>query len=125
MTVATTAHDHSRITLSTDRGPWRMDPPPPGDLQDLLAGAWPGALVALLLLGLLLAFGSVVRDGVRRGEQLRSQMAVAGVRCESGANPGQATGCVDTPIPLARQQRSSPLLALPQTTATLLPTPPQ
>lgn len=125
MRIATTAHDHSRITLSTDRGPWRMDPPPPNDLQDLLVGVWPGVLVALLLLGLLLAFGSVVRDGVRRGEQLRSQMAVAGERCDGGASPGQPTGCVDLANPQARQQRGSPLAAQPQTTATLLPKPQQ
>lgn len=88
MTVATTAHDHAHIAYSTDRGPWRMDPPPPGDLHDLLAGAWPGALVALvamLLLGLLLAFGSVVSDGVRRGDRLRSQALM--VDTAGGAGP--------------------------------------
>lgn len=94
-----------------DRSPWRMDPPPPTGLPDLLLGAWPGAVVAMALLGLLLAFGSVVSDGVRRGEQLRSQMASADWRCDAVGPQPTSLSCT-RPGPSARlhSAESSPVL---------------
>lgn len=78
---------------AVDRANWRMDPPPPSDLLDLLHGAWPGALVAMLLLGLLLAFGSVVSDGVRRGEQLRQLAGSTSSRCDAQDSQTLALHC--------------------------------
>lgn len=115
-----TAHAHLPSAKATDRSPWRMDPPPPTGLLDLLLGAWPGALVALALLGLLLAFGSVVSDGVRRGEQLRNQMASADWRCDAVGPHPTSLSCT-RPGPSARLHSAESSLALTQTHVPPLP----
>ena len=89
------AHVDPKSAMPAGRSPWRIDPPAPTGLQDLMVGAWPGALVAMVLLGLLLAFGSVVRDGVRRGDQLRSQLSSAVWQCDALAPQTQAVACAD------------------------------
>ena len=94
--VTRTAHANLPGTQPANRSTWRMDPPPPTGLQDLLLGAWPGAMVAMVLLGLLLAFGSVVRDGVDRGEQLRSQMTSPAWHCEAQTPASRAVQCADS-----------------------------
>lgn len=106
---------------AADRSPWRMDPPPPTGLHDLLRGAWPGALVAMVLLGLLLAFGSVVRDGVRRSEQLRSQMAGADWRCDAVDPSASSLSCTKL-TPSARVHNAEPTRALNQASLAPLPT---
>lgn len=97
--ISRTTHAAPQSAQAADRSPWRMDPPAPNGLQDLLLGAWPGALVGLVLLGLLLAFGNVVRDGVRRGDQLRSQMTSTSWRCEAQAPQSQTVQCADSNAP--------------------------
>lgn len=121
--IAPNAHADPQSTLRTDHGPWRMDPPPPTGPQDLLLSAWPGALVALLLLGLLLAFGSVVRDGVRRGEQLRSQAASADWRCDALGPQAAPLSCT-RPAPSARLRSADSSQALSQASVPPLPTRP-
>lgn len=108
-----TAHANPHSTQVTDRALWRIDPPPPTGLQDLLLGAWPGALVAMVLLGLLLAFASVVRDGVRRGEQLRTQMAGAEWRCDAVGPQASSMSCTRLD-PSARVRNAESTLALSQ-----------
>ena len=105
--ITRTAHLDSKTAQAADRASWRMDPPPPKGLDDLLQGALPGAVVALLLLVLLLAFSSVVRDGVRRGEQLRNQPAQVTGPCDALLAQSQALGCTDSvkPAPQRRAQR--------------------
>ena len=109
-----TAQADLQTVRAVDRADWRMDPPPPGDLLDLLHGAWPGALVAMLLLALLLGFGSVVSDGVRRGEQLRHQMASADWRCDAVGPHPTSLSCT-RPGPSARLQSAESSMALNQT----------
>ena len=105
--ISRTTHAAPQSAQTADRSPWRMDPPAPNGLQDLLLGAWPGALVGLVLVGLLLAFGNVVRDGVRRGDQLRSQMTSASWRCEAQALQPQTLQCADGNAPaLARSEQT-------------------
>lgn len=105
--ITRTAHLDSKTAHAADRASWRMDPPPPKGLDDLLQGALPGAVVALLLLVLLLAFSSVVRDGVRRGEQFRNQPAQVTGPCDGLLAQSQALGCTDRvkPAPQRRTQR--------------------
>ena len=106
--ISRNTHAAPQSAQAADRSPWRMDPPAPNGLQDLLLGAWPGALVGLVLLGLLLAFGNVVRDGVRRGDQLRSQMTSASWRCEAQAPQSLTVQCADSKAPaLARSEQTS------------------
>ena len=106
-----TAHANPHSTQVVDRAAWRIDPPPPTGLQDLLLGAWPGALVVMVLLGLLLAFASVVRDGVRRGEQLRSQVAGADWRCDAVGPQASSLTCTRLePSARVRNAESTPAM---------------
>ena len=116
-----TAHADLKAHQAAKHSLWRMDPPPPNGLQDLLLGAWPGALVAMVLLGLLLAFGSVVRDGVRRGEQLRSQMAGADWRCDAVGPQASSLSCTRL-TPSARVRNAESTLPLIQANAPPQPT---
>ena len=107
-------------SAQADRSPWRMDPPAPNGLQDLLLGAWPGALVGLVLLGLLLAFGNVVRDGVRRGDQLRSQLTSTSWRCEAQAPQSQTVQCADSNAPARSRSDQTPAATQVAATRTLI-----
>ena len=119
--ITRTAQTDLQPHQAADRSPWRMDPPPPTGLQDLLLGAWPGALVAMVLLGLLLAFSSVVRDGVRRGEQLRSQMAAADWRCDAVGPQASSLSCTRLG-PSARVRNAESTLVMNQASLAPLPT---
>lgn len=114
-----TAHADPQTAQAVDRSLWRMDPPSPNGLQDLLLGAWPGALVVIVLLGLLLAFGSVVRDGVRRSEQLRGEMAGTAWRCDAQAPQSQSVQCTIGNAPA--RARNAQIPAATEVTATLSP----
>ena len=119
--ITRTAHANPQTAQAVDRSLWRMDPPSPNGLQDLLLGVWPGALVAMLLLGLLLAFGSVVRDGVRRGEQLRGQMTGAAWRCDAQTTQSQSLRCTVGDAPAGAPGAQMPAATEITTSGTLIP----
>ena len=121
--ITRTAHADPYTAQAVDRTLWRMDPPSPNGLRDLLLGALPGALVAMVLLGLLLAFGSVVRDGVRRGEQLRGQMTGAAWRCDTltTQNQSQSVPCTVGDAPAGAPRAQMPAATEITTTGTLTP----
>ena len=107
--ITRTAHADLHAAAPAHCSPWRMDPPAPTGLQDLLLSAWPGALVAMVLLGLVLAFANVVRDGVRRGEQLRSQTSSAAAHCDAQAAPTLALQCADSDAPAGKRSTRMPM----------------
>jgi hypothetical protein len=83
----------------------------PGALR---APVWPGALAALLILGLLLGFHQVVRDAVRQGEALRmtaASRAEAVWRCNTLTRTRLRVDClarVDTPPPTRAESAPPP-----------------
>ena len=64
-----------------------------GDLGSFIRRAVRPLVAGLLLLGLLLVFGTVVQASVRRGEQLNRQMVEVPSRCDANAPQQRAPLC--------------------------------
>ncbi len=64
-----------------------------GDLGSFIQAAVRPLVAGLLLLGLLLVFGTVVQASVRRGEQLNRQMVDVPSRCDAKAPQQRAPLC--------------------------------